>query len=131
MDYYSKVVAELSPEQYLPRLGNTSESQFRWSISLNLALWLGIESSKQQCCGLYLEYSDTRGQQKLLIDSSEVSKSGEWVFSNLVKVPIKGPVKEVKLVAEYNVPKTTIKLMELFIRVVEPPGGGQDLIKEA
>ncbi len=121
MGSIKKLVRQLSPEQYLPSTGNVSNPSMAWSISLNLALWLKIECVLVQTTSLYVEYQDVRGKQQLLVDSQLVEGESEILFSNLVKIPIKGPLISVSLSLSYKTPEFKFAVDELFVRVIEPP----------
>jgi hypothetical protein len=114
-------VISLAPEEYLPSSGNIAEPSVNWSITLNLALWLKVEFYRVQTVTLSVEYSDARGQQQLPVDSQLANSESELLFSNLVKIPIKGSVSQMSLVLSYQTADFRYELEELFIRVVEPP----------
>ncbi|WMS87395.1 hypothetical protein [Pleionea litopenaei] len=119
----SKVITRLTPEQYLPSSGNCASKELAWSVSLNVALWIKVHSLNIQLVALNINYLDSRGEQSLLIDQQVQDRNGELLFSNLVKVPIRGPIEQVSLELQYQEPSFDFTLDELFIRVVEPPGG--------
>ena len=68
-----------------------------------------------------------RSPLEILVDASESKGEKEVVFSNLVKVPIKGAIKQVELSLVYQDSCLQSELLEFFIRVIEPPGGGRQL----
>lgn len=122
-------VRRLLPEQYLPSGGNVSDPNLAWSISLNLALWLKVECVLVQTTSLYVEYQDVRGRQQLLVDNQLVEGNSELLFSNLVKIPIKGTLSNVSLSLSYQTSDFHFEVDELFVRVIEPPQPGPKLRK--
>ncbi|NVJ50174.1 MAG: hypothetical protein HWE13_15485 [Gammaproteobacteria bacterium] len=121
MTHLSKVLTRLTPAQYLPSKGNCTQVDLAWSVSLNVALWIKVESINIQQVSLYLTYLDSRGMQTLLIDQQIQDRQSELLFSNLVKVPIRGPISQVTLELRYQEAGFTFSLDEIFVRVVEPP----------
>jgi hypothetical protein len=113
-------VVRLTEDQYLPSSGNVVAPSLAWSTTLNLALWLKVQCETVQTVSLFVEYEDSRGQQRLLVDSQLVDSESELLFSNLVKIPIKGSVSHVSLVLSYLTAEFSFELEELFIRVIEP-----------
>ena len=122
MGLFSKTISRLTPEQYLPLSGNVSRQDLAWSISLNLAAWLKIDSHNIQSLTLYIEYFDSRGKQLLMVDTQLQDGDTEILFSNLVKIPIRGQISTVSLIVSYADPSFDFEVDELFIRVIEPPG---------
>ncbi|NVJ61029.1 MAG: hypothetical protein HWE27_11600 [Gammaproteobacteria bacterium] len=121
MGLLSKTISKLAPAQYLPSSGNPGQDDFSWSVSLNLGVWLKIETKNVQSLTLYIEYFDSRGKQLLLVDTQLQDGDTEILFSNLVKVPIKGSISDVSLLISYADPSFNFQIDELFIRVIEPP----------
>ncbi len=121
MAFYSKRLSRLTPDQYLPRAGNPSDPTYRWSISLNLAIWIKVETLNTQTLSLYIEYDDSRDRQSILIDNLLQDKDKEILFSNLVKVPIYGPIKNVELKLMHQDPYFEFQVDEVFVRVIDAP----------
>ena len=119
----AKIVSRLTPDQYLPITGNRSEPTYAWSVSLNLALWMKVKCEMVQTTSLYICFEDSRGEQELLIDSQLVDHDSELLFSNLVKLPVKGTLKNVSLMLIYQSEDFSFEVDELFVRVIEsqPP----------
>ncbi len=105
----------------MPQSGNPSDPSLSWSVALNLALWIKIGSKLAQTLSLYVEYLDARGKQSILIDSLLHDKEEEILFSNLVKIPIKGAIKSVELKLMHQDPHIDFEINELFVRVIDAP----------
>lgn len=118
-------IRQLTPEQYLPRAGNPSDPSLAWSISLNLGLWLSLDLQQGCSVSLYVDYLDSRGEQSLLVDTLNFNGEQETVFSNLIKLPVKGQIHSAALVLRHDSIWVEFSINELFVRVVElPPNPG-------
>lgn len=118
-------IRQLTPEQYLPRAGNPSDPGLSWSISLNLGLWLSLDLQQGCSVALYIDYKDSRGDQSLLVDTLKFNGEQETVFSNLIKLPVKGVLQSAALILRHDSTWVEYSINELFVRVVElPPNPG-------
>ncbi|MEE4245487.1 MAG: hypothetical protein V2I33_08755 [Kangiellaceae bacterium] len=113
------ILSELLPHQYLPSAGNMVDASLAWSVSLNMAVWLTVTTSIEQVVRVKLSFEDSRGENLLEVDSQQVTGQQQLVFSNLVKVPIKGAIKNVKILIGYPLEPLQCSLDELFIQAVD------------
>ncbi|MCO7223105.1 hypothetical protein [Pleionea sp. CnH1-48] len=119
-------ITHLYPHQYLPGNGNQTDSDVSWSVALNLAVWLKVKVKQPTEVTLSLSYRDVRGKQAIPIDHIEVEVEQELLFSNLVKIPVKGPLENMDILLA-GVGLTDAELQELFVKVVEIPDSSKRL----
>lgn len=85
----------------------------KWRTEYNVAAWLRFEAFRSSSVKLYLVWTDDRGKQRHLVDTS-AEESISTLLSGAVSLPIVGKIKTMHVEVESL--STNIQVDELFVQ---------------
>ncbi|MCO7223104.1 hypothetical protein [Pleionea sp. CnH1-48] len=109
----------LEAEHYLPKAGNATKNDLSWSIALNILLDIQFNQKQNGKLALFLEYQDTRGTHKVAVDYADAEDSDSIILSNLIELPVRGMISDVRLVLSGCSDDSGIEMKHCWVKVEE------------
>ena len=90
--------------------------KLRWSLSLDVAVWVRFSSIPQGSLRLLLNYVDATGPRSQLVDHIEQTDNRVVMFSGTIELPAIGKITAMSLQCESESTHTSCVVEEVFVK---------------